>query len=75
MSRGYWYADDAELLRLYRELGTIAAVARATGYVDPNWVRRRLRRLGVPPGKPGRPKRRHYQRHWTRLQQNGGEEQ
>jgi|GEM_PF-3703590 len=57
MSRGYWYADDATLLALYEQLGNIAAVARVIGYVDPNWVRRRLRRLGVPPGKPGRPKK------------------
>lgn len=54
MSRGYWYADDETLLRLYEELGTVAEVARVVGYADKDWVRRRLRRLGVPPGRPGR---------------------
>lgn len=56
MGRGYSLASDEELLRLYAEHGTVAATARIAGFADKDWVRRRLRRLGVAPGKPGRPR-------------------
>jgi hypothetical protein len=47
--------DDTELLRLYEVHGTIEALSQAT-YYDREHLRKRLRRLGVPPRAPGRPR-------------------
>lgn len=48
---------DDELLRLFAELGSLTATAHAADYYGTDWVRKRLRRLGVPPCKPGRPRK------------------
>lgn len=51
------YIDDKTLLALYVEQGTIEATTQAAGYVQSDWIRRRLRKAGMPPGKPGRPRK------------------
>ncbi|HEY3363901.1 MAG TPA: hypothetical protein VGK74_02460 [Symbiobacteriaceae bacterium] len=50
-------ADDM-LLQLFRELRTIRAVAAALGHTNRDHVRKRLRELGIAPGRPGRQARR-----------------
>lgn len=43
---------DADLLALYRSLQSIMEIHQRTGYSEGH-LRRRLRKLGIPPGRPG----------------------
>lgn len=47
--------NDEQMLALLREHGSIQAATTAAGYCDKNWIRIRLRKMGLPPGLPGRP--------------------
>ncbi len=47
--------SDARLIQEVAKGGGIRQAARRLGYLDDGWLRRRLRKLGLPPGLPGRP--------------------
>lgn len=49
------YAEDETILRAVEETGSIEGAARKLDYVHRDWIRRRLRRMGLPPGKPNQP--------------------
>jgi hypothetical protein len=46
--------SDEELLKAYQRTGTIRGTMTALDYYDHNWISKRLRRLGIEPGRPGR---------------------